>query len=271
MKAEQARKMTDEGLERLAKALEQGKSEELTRFLSVVAKFHRYSFGNVLLILTQRPDASRVAGFQTWKSLGRFVMQGEKGIAIIAPMLLKPREESEAKADKPTLRFRVVHVFDVSQTDGESLPQPRTFSGDPGPYVELVRILIAERGIELRYEDNLGGADGLSKGGHISIRTGLAPAEEFSVLVHELAHEILHHGKGAVRGTKCQRETEAEAVAFVVSSAIGIECGSSSSDYIQLYDGDRETLAGSLDRIQKVACTILEAIAQDRYDLEEAA
>jgi antirestriction protein ArdC len=269
MKAEQARKMTDEGLARLAEALEQGKSEELTRFLAMVARFHRYSFGNVMLILTQRPDATHVAGFQTWKTLDRYVKKGEKGIVIIAPMMLKARDAERADDEsKRVLRFKAVHVFDVSQTDGEPLPEVRTFHGDPGLYTDRVRTLIASRGIELRYEDSLGSADGLSAGGRIAIKNGLSKAEEFSVLVHELAHEMLHHGEGSVRGTKSQRETEAEAVAFVVSQAVGLDAGTSSSDYIQLYDGDSDTLAGSLDRIQKAACEILTSILDEPEEQE---
>lgn len=264
MKAEQAREMTDEALARLANALDEGKSEELTRFLGAVAKFHRYSFGNVMLIMSQKPDATQVAGFNAWRSLNRFVKKGEKGLVIIAPMMLKAREDAPAVEDgKPILRFRGVHVFDISQTDGEPLPELRNFCGDPGIYSERIRSFITARGIQLRFDDSLGSADGLSSGGTIVIKTGLPVAEEFSVLVHELAHEMLHHGSGAVRGSKTQRETEAEAIAFVVSTAIGIECGTSSSDYIQLYNGDKKTLAASLDRIQKTAAHILEALTDE--------
>ncbi len=86
MKAEQARKLTDEALANLATALEQGRSEALTRF-------HRYSFGNILLILAQKPDATHVAGFNAWRDLNRFVRKGEHGIAIFAPMMLKRRDD----------------------------------------------------------------------------------------------------------------------------------------------------------------------------------
>jgi antirestriction protein ArdC len=261
MKAEQARTMTDEALARLADALEKGRSEELTRFLGAVAKFHRYSFGNVMLIMSQRPDATQVAGFNTWRSLNRFVRKGEKGIVIVAPMVLKARDEAQKRGEgEPTIRFRGVHVFDISQTEGEPLPELRNFCGDPGAYSERIRTLIGARGITLRFDESLGNADGLSTGGTIVVKAGLPVAEEFSVLVHELAHEMLHHGSGSVRGSKTQRETEAEAVAFVVSTAIGINCGTSSSDYIQLYNGDKGTLAASLDRIQKTALEIITAI-----------
>ena len=132
MKAEQAKKIADQALEQLADALAHGKSEALTRYLAMLAKFHKYSFGNVLMILSQKPDATHVAGFHTWRQMGRFVKKGEKGIVIIAPMLIRKRDERDsdgAEEAKPVLRFRGVYVFDVSQTDGEALPEPARVNG----------------------------------------------------------------------------------------------------------------------------------------------
>lgn len=103
----------------------------------------------------------------------------------------------------------------------------------------------------------------MSRGGRISIRQGLTPATEFSVTVHELAHELLHQA-GERPASKIVRETEAEAVAFVVSTAIGLKPGTSSSDYIQLYAGSSETLSASLDRIQHTAAEITVAILDAR-------
>jgi len=91
MKAEQAKKLADDALANLAHALEHGPSDAMKNFLATMARFHRYSFTNAMLIAMQRPDATRVAGFQTWKSLGRFVKKGEKGIVIIAPMTVRAR------------------------------------------------------------------------------------------------------------------------------------------------------------------------------------
>jgi len=263
MKAEQAKKLSTEALDRLSKALAQGKSEALTEYLKTVALFHDYSFGNIMLIAAQRPDATHVAGFRTWKKLGRYVKKGEKGIVIIAPMMIRPKdgEGDSGSDDAPQLRFRAVHVFDVSQTDGEPLPEPASVDGEPGEYADRLRSFVASRGIELQ-EDELMGADGVSKGGTIVLQTGLAPAEAFSVLVHETAHEMLHHG-GEDRPAKVVRETEAEAVAFVVSEAVGLHNGTAAADYIQLYRGDAATLAASLDRIQKVATEIIAAISTD--------
>ena len=267
MKAEQAKQMTTEALEQLAGALKQGRSETLHRFLAVLARFHRYSFGNVLLIMFQRPDATRIAGFQTWKSLGRYVKKGEKGIAIMAPMMLRRRDEATSAAqDQPerlVLRFKVVHVFDVVQTEGEPLAEFAERTGNPGPAIEHLKAFIASRSITLEYTDELMGALGMSSGGRIRIRTGMDPAQEFGVLVHEVAHELLHQGAGAERGGTARVETEAEAVACVVCQAVGLQNGTASSDYIQLHDGDADTLAGSLDRIQKTAAMLIEAIVED--------
>jgi hypothetical protein len=273
MKAEEARKFADDALNQLSDALAAGKSESLTQFLAAVAKFHRYSFNNIMLILGQRPDASQVAGFQTWKSLGRFVKKGEKGITIIAPMLLKNREaEATGEGDKPVLRFRAVHVFDVAQTDGQDLPEVGHVCGDPGMHLAKLQQVVASHGIKLITEE-LVGALGVSIGGTIKLAPGLTPAEEFSVLAHEFAHELLHQGPDGVRGTKTLRETEAEAVAFVVTTAIGLKNASASLDYIQLHDGDAKTLGQSLDRIQKTACLILTALLNSEAlaEVQEAA
>ena len=261
MKAEHAKKIADQALSDLAEALTQGKSESLTRYLSMLAKFHKYSFGNVMLILSQMPDATHVAGFHTWRQMGRFVKKGEKGIVIIAPMTIRKESDDAKDGEQPEsiLRFRGVYVFDVSQTDGEPLPEPARVSGDPSGFTARVKTIIAERGITLDHTDVPSDALGVSRGGRISIRPDLEPAIEFSVLVHELAHELLHRGDDRP-ASKTVRETEAEAVAFVVSQAIGLETGTAASDYIQLFDGKAETLAHSLDRIQKTAADIIAAI-----------
>jgi antirestriction protein ArdC len=271
MQREEAQKIAADALARLTESLAQGKSESMTRYLAALAKFHKYSFGNVLMILAQRPDATRIAGFQTWRTLGRFVRKGEKGIAILAPMMIRPKGENESTASDspdeskraPILRFRVVHVFDVSQTDGEELPEPVSVAGEPGAALERLKSVVTERGIKLEYVDHLGGALGASFGGRIEIRSGQTPAEEFATLAHELAHELLHRGDDRPE-SKCVRETEAEAVAFVVCQAAGLESCTASSDYIALYSGDGKTLTESLERIQKTAAEILAAITADQ-------
>lgn len=267
MKAEQARKMTDEALAKLAAALEQGKSEALTQYLSFLARFHNYSFGNVMLIVTQRPDATHVAGFNTWKKFNRWVKKGEKGIVIVAPMIFKKSEEGRREGDDETaVRFKAVHVFDVSQTEGEPLPEPAEVAGDPGRYLARLRTMITTRGIVLSNEPVPPGAMGVAKGGEIRVLPGLEPAKEFEVLAHEFAHELLHLGQGAVRGDKKTVETEAEAVAYVVCHAIGLDTSTASSDYIQLFQGTKETLMQSLDRVQKTANLILEGLYEEQEE-----
>jgi len=263
-KAEIARRIAETALDELATQLGSGQSDQLQAYLSAMSRFHTYSFHNIMLILSQRPEATKVAGFHTWRKLGRAVQRGEKGIAIFAPMVLKPKEDESQSGEKdesPRLRFRVVHVFDVAQTEGEPLPEPANVGGDPGEALEQLESAVRAAGIELEDSLSLGGADGASSGGKITLRQGLAPAERFSVLAHEWAHEILHQSDRENRPAKTVRETEAEAVAFVVAHSIGLETGSASSDYIQLYAGDAETLAASLDRIQRTACRIIEAVS----------
>ena len=147
----------------------------------------------------------------------------------------------------------------MTQTDGDPLPEASTASGDPGVRTALLRDAILAQHIAIEESDDLGGALGTSAGGRIQILKGLPPAEQFVVLVHEFAHELLHRSadRPASRDT---RELEAEAVAFVVGDAVGLDVSQSSRDYIHLYRGDREALASSLDRIRRAAATILGSI-----------
>jgi antirestriction protein ArdC len=267
MKRDDALKVTQSALERLATALEKGESHMLTAYLETLSRFHHYSFANVMLIASQRPDATHVAGYRTWQELGRHVKKGEHGIAILAPLIYRAKADDEdAQAQdqhhRPSVLrgFKVVHVFDVSQTEGEPLPQFAQITGTPGEHLERIRSLIGKHGIRLEYAPISGGALGASEGGAIRVRPDLEQAEEFSVLVHELAHELLHRGERRQQTTKTVRETEAEAVAFVVSHAIGLESTTRSSDYIQLYSGSKDTLAESLEHIQKTAAQIIEAL-----------
>jgi antirestriction protein ArdC len=263
MTHENAKKLADEALEKLAAALEQGHSEALRAYLAVMGRFHQYSWGNSLLIASQRPTATRVAGFHTWRRLVRHVKKGEKGIMILAPVVVKKRVESEDGEDEQTrvFGFRAAYVFDQSQTDGDPLPEFAAVQGDPQQYTHCLRNTIAEAGISIRYNAEIAPAHGMSRGGAIEVLPGLSAAEEFSVLVHEFAHERLHKGERRAQTSKTVRETEAEAVAFVVTSSIGLQTSTAAADYIQLYNGDRNTLAESLSFIQSTATEILRAIA----------
>ena len=222
MKRDEALQASDEALRELVDQLRQGKSEQLVRYLDMLSLFHGYSFANLLLIARQKPEATMVAGFQRWRQLDRFVRKGEKGIAILAPLLGRPRSTSVAEEPELSLArrdgfqglptespaepaagrgrlvvygFRVVHVFDVSQTEGAELPQFAAVQGDPGRKLGLLMQLICREGIELEFRPHLpGGALGLSSGGKIVAAAHLPPPQMFATLVHELAHEKLHRG-----------------------------------------------------------------------------
>ena len=266
MTREEVLAQTDQSLQELITALEQGKSERLLEYLAFQARFHQYSVGNCLLIALQKPEAAFVAGFQKWRQLGRFVKKGEKGILILAPLVRRKASteqasDAESSQKRTVVGFRAAYVFDVSQTDGAELPEFSSITGDPGERLLLLQRLVDSRGIELRYEDQLGGALGVSEGGKIALLRGLPAAEEFSVLVHELAHELLHRSERRKETTRRVRELEAEAVAYVVASAAGLDGLARSSDYIQLYAGDKELLLASLNHIQHVASEIISALA----------
>jgi antirestriction protein ArdC len=263
---DEAKKRSEEALKELALALEKGQSETLLRYLDMLSRFHKYSFGNCMLIAMQRPDATLVAGFRRWKKLGRYVRKGEQGIAILAPLVYRA-EASERSSDDvqeeklerltSVCGFRVVYVFDVSQTEGDALPEFAAITGDPGEKLLRLEEIVRAKGIELSYAPISGGAQGLSEGGKITVVPTLSTAETFSVLAHELGHELLHRTARRNETTKTVRETEAEAVAYVVCRACGLECSTRCSDYIQLYQGNSETLQESLDHIQRVSSVIL--------------
>jgi hypothetical protein len=139
------------------------------------------------------------------------------------------------------------------------LPEPAEAGGDPGAATGRLKAAIASRDISVDYVQELDGALGTSSGGRIQVLAGLQPASEFMVLAHEFAHELLHHGENRP-GSRDTRELEAEAVAFVVGQAVGLDVTEAARDYIHLYRGDAASLAESLGRIQQTAATILTAI-----------
>jgi hypothetical protein len=155
--------------------------------------------------------------------------------------------------------FRSVCVFDISQTEGEDLPEFAGASGDAAGALENLLGFAAGRSIAVEYCDDLGGALGSSSGGTIKILAGQTSAETITTLTHELAHELLHHS-GGDRGTKTTRELEAESVAFIVGTAVGLDMSTSSADYIKLYNGDSELLKASLEAISRAAREILAAV-----------
>ncbi len=264
-----AKELIAANVQNLIEQLEAGKSDALTAYLNAMSRFHNYSFGNILEIARQKPDAMRVAGMYAWNQLGRRVMKGQKGIRILAPIIgfRRKKDDEAAKGKdpaaikKPTLvGFRSAYIFDVSQTDGPDLPKMREISGDAGENHERIVDFIKSQGIELVWSEKIAPALGISYGGRIAILPGQSKAEEFSTLIHELAHEMLHKAERRTTTTKVVKETEAEAVAFVVGKAVGLETGSASADYIQLYHGNASLLAESLEVVQQTSAVILAAL-----------
>jgi hypothetical protein len=267
-KVQTAKEVIAANVKLLIEQLEAGHSEGLTAYLTAVGRFHNYSFGNILEIARQRPSATRVAGMYAWNQLGRRINKGEKGIRILAPMIgIRRKKDSEAETDitqrnQPVLvGFRAAYVFDVEQTSGAELPQLNDRAkGEVGEYRERLIDFIIAQGIQLEFKESIAPALGMSYGGKITILPGQSAAEEFGTLVHEAAHELLHKSERRTATTKTVRETEAEAIAFVVSQTIGLDAGKSAADYIHLYHGNAALLAESLEVIQRTSALILSAI-----------
>jgi N-terminal domain of anti-restriction factor ArdC len=254
----------------LIEQLNAGHSDMLAAYLRTMARFHNYSFGNILQMARQRPTATRVAGFGKWKELGRFVKRGEKGIQILAPVTGYRRRKDEAETETETkpprvlIGFRAVYVFDIAQTEGADLPEfGHTITGEVGSNRDRLIAFLDGQGIQLEFTENIAPALGVSYGGKIALLPGQSQAEEFTTLVHETAHELLHKAERRTQTNATARETEAEAVAFIVGQAVGLEMGTASSDYIQLYHGNASLLAESLEIIQRAASTILRALEVD--------
>jgi hypothetical protein len=237
-------------------------------YLNSMSRFHRYSWGNQILIALQSPDATHVAGFNTWLKVGRFVKKGQKGIGIFAPMKRKQgraeadtteAELSETSTKAPRLvGFRSVTVFDISQTDGASLPERPNHNATEGGDDLLPKLEAAAEafGIRVLYQQIAGKAEGYSMGGTVIVEETQPVPAKCGTLAHEIAHELLH--KGADRGTKQQRELEAEATAYVVLSHFGITSGS--RFYLHSYGVTGEMLTASIQIIAGASRQIIEQI-----------
>jgi hypothetical protein len=268
-----AQQLVRENVQYLIEQLEAGHSEALTGFLRAMAVFRNYSLPNQMAIARQRPTASRVAGMYAWNQLGRYVNKGEKGIAILAPMIGKRSKHVTAEpqeVDKPLLLgFRRVYVWDQEQTHGLPLPELEQVTGDAGVYLERMREWVASEGITLEYTKEIAPALGMAYGTTIRILPGQSEAEELTTLIHEAAHLALKHGNRRTTTTKTVRETEAEAVAFVVAQGIGINAAQSAS-YIQLYHGNAALLLESLEKVQQTSAVILAALLTEETASQDA-
>lgn len=254
-------------IEQLCKEMEEGHTEGFKKYLEVASKFRRYSFGNLMLIYCQRPDATRVAGFNTWKSLGRSVKKGEKSIKILAPIPFKMNREKDdgSVVEQNGLYFRAVSVFDISQTEGKDVPSFSEHEGllgdDKLGLYEKLKAIMNEKGIVVEEKKIPGGALGVSYGGRVEIDPDLAPKGKVTTLIHEFAHELLKHSSENKDLTREVKECQAESVTYVVTSYFG-EKSEMSRDYILNWKNTPKTLREQVSAILKAAAIIIDALEE---------
>lgn len=249
----------EEALKGLVEELKKGHTEAFLRYLRTMSRFHRYSLRNTLLIWTQKPEATLVAGLRTWNEMGRYVRKGEKGIYILAPITKKVVEEDETgqevEAEK-VVGFRSAVVFDVSQTEGKPLPHPpANGKGPKGLYQKLVSACpfpVMEAPLGQRY--------GETDGQTIRINKELSEGEKAATLLHEWAHALLHFGEEPPLPPTL-RELEAEATAYAVGRSLGLEM-TTSRDYILGWAGHEaeEALRHLFPRILKATATLAQRV-----------
>ncbi|MDP9472160.1 MAG: ArdC-like ssDNA-binding domain-containing protein [Chloroflexota bacterium] len=268
-RAAQMAASVDAACERLAEQLAAGHTEAYLAFLAFHAKFHRYSPANALLILSQQPEATRVAGLSTWNKLGYRVRAGEKAVWIWAPILRKGADAESGEEQETLVGFRPAPVFDAAQLANlEERPLPSLFTPLPDDVedlyhrvrarIEAERILVEERPLPM-------GVQGVSLGGTIFVRQGLDSRNRLAVLLHELAHELAHRGEAQRAKPVALRELEAESTAYVVSAALGLEIPHS-GDYLLGYGLDAAALRASLGTIQALARRVLAVVDADREE-----
>lgn len=235
-------------------------SDRWRQMLIAAARFPTYSPSNVLLIASQRPNATRVAGIRTWNNLGRRVNKGARGIAILAPCTYRsattdgevPTRDGEPIAARPAdpdpvsmreLRgFRVVHVFDVSQTDGAPLPtvEPHLLTGDAPQHLWAhLAALVADDGFTLERGPCPPGANGYTayRTNTVRIRDDVEPAQGTKTLAHELGHiraDHEHRFPEYASSAQCRgrAEVEAESIAYLVAATAGMDTANYSLPYI---------------------------------------
>ena len=235
-------------------------------WLTTMGRFYTYSFGNQLLIASQCPTATRVAGYNKWLEVKRQVRKGEKAIYITAPIISKGKETTEDGDVRRLCGFKAATVFDIAQTDGDELPQAPTHDATEGgdDLLPKVEAAIRDAGIALVYKVITCGAQGLSYGGTIEIDERQGIAAKCGTLVHEFAHELLH--KQDRSQGKQQRELEAEAVAYAVLTHYGMHSGS--RFYLASYGITGEMLSASMQIIAKTARQIIEKIEANSQEKE---
>lgn len=266
-----ALKMIDGLLDRIADLADEAQaSESFQQWLKVQSAFHKYSWNNTALIYIQSSKKgfvpTKVAGAKKWQKMGRTLKSGvfrSGKLWILAPVFRK-----DDNGDKVMRGFRNVYVFDVSQTQGEPLPELEyRFKGDDAGLVSALEAEYARRNILLEYVEGLGGPKGVSRGGHVQILSTLEGAERAATLAHELAHEILHWGEDRrlpETHTRSTMEIEAEACSMVILGAWGLDY-EPGAYYLAAWKGNRDRVKESMQAIAKGAKSVLsEVMKEDR-------
>ena len=297
-----------EKLKEITDRLEQGiaelfDSERYKEYLKVMSKFHNYSFRNTVLIAMQKPDASLVAGFSAWKNnFERNVMRGQKGIKIIAPSPYKIKQEMQkidphtqkpiiGKDGKPVTEekevtipaYKVVSVFDVSQTEGKELPDIAVdeLTGDVDRYKDFFAALEKTSPVPIAFENIEGGSHGYYhlEDKRIAINEGMSELQTLKTAIHEIAHAKLHDidlnapkDEQQPHVDRRTREVEAESVAYTVCQHYGLDTSDYSFGYVAGWSSGRELseLKSSLETIRSAAAEIINSIDENLAELQKA-
>ena len=282
--ADKVKALTDQLKEGVQAVFSSGKYAE---YLKTLSRFHRYSFRNSMLIYLQNPDATRVEGFNAWKTLGRGINKGEKGLQILAPSPYKitidaTHDENGNLLPEPVkkqvqrMAFRVTYVFDISQTSGKELPDlAHRLTGDVGEYDRLMGALQKISPYPIAFEEIArAGTNGYCdyKAQRIVIRKGVSQEQTVKTTVHEIAHALLHSDKTGPERDQQAFEVQAESVAYIVCQHFGIDSSQYSFGYVASWSGSvqLEVLEQSLTVIQNGAAQIIESTEIELIDLERA-
>lgn len=246
-------------------------SDGYRHYLDAMGRFHRYSYGNILLILAQRPEATVVAGYRRWQSLDRQVRRGERGITIITPRFSKDVDPDTGEEREVLVGFGTGSVFDIAQTEGEPLPAPPdaseiTSSTEAGfRLCDALRQYLEEDGVLLRF-DELGGPRGIYSPvlQTVRLQAGMSVDQTAKTLAHETAHHVAMHRLDL---TRSDAETIAESAAYVVLRQHGIDSSEYSFPYVARWAQDRAVLTRNLSSIQRVSDAILRGLEQQRQPL----
>lgn len=247
-------------------------SEKYIEYLRFMSKFTHYSFNNTMLIMMQMPNATLCAGYKNWqKKFKRQVRKGEHGIRILAPCPHKKKVEDDDGNEKEVrwTTFTTTTVFDISQTDGEDIPNYgiEALTGAVDGYNDLFTKLTEISPVAVEFEDIQGGANGYYSNAdkRIALQQGMSEAQTLKTLVHEISHAILHDKDNGTEtdADRQTREVQAESVAYTVCSMLGLDTSDYSFGYIAGWSGgkDLKELTASMEVIRKTAKGIADALA----------